>query len=84
MNNLFRQSPARRADFSAVYPESKFPKKSCHTRWIVNVDVRNHPIEAYSNVKEYLAKAKKASDKKTIETLKTAIQDPLTVLLWCP
>ena len=29
---LFKQSPARRADFSAINPESKFPKKFCQMR----------------------------------------------------
>ena len=79
MFNSFKQSQAGRADFSAINPELKLPKKFCQTRWIENVDVYNRAIDVYNNVKDYLAKTKKLPDTKTVETLKTAIQDPLTV-----
>ena len=32
MYNLFKQSPARRADFSVINPNSKFKKKICQVR----------------------------------------------------
>ena len=79
MYDLLKQSPARRADFIAINPESKFAKTFCQTRWIENVDVCNRAIDVYNNVKDYLAKTKKLPDTKAVETLKTAIQDPLTV-----
>ena len=79
MYNLFKQSPERRVDFSAINPESKFPPKFCQTRWVENVNVCNRAIEVYDSVKDYLGKTKKLPDTKTVETLKTVIQDPLTV-----
>ena len=79
MYNLFKQSPARRADFTVINPNSKFPKKICQTRWIENVDVCERAIEVYNNIREYLAKTKKLPATKTVDTLKTAVKDPLTV-----
>ena len=60
MYNLFKQSPARRADFSVINPNSKFPKHFCQTRWIEYVDVCECAIEVYNSIKEYLIRTKKA------------------------
>ena len=82
MHNLFKQSPARRADFSVINPNSKSPppKKIWQTRWIENVDVCKRGIEVYNNsIKEYLVKTKKLPGTKTVDTLKTAVKDPLIV-----
>ena len=51
----------------------------CQTRWIESVGVCSRAIEVYNIVKDYLAKTKKLPDTKTVETIKTGIQDPLTV-----
>ena len=80
MHNLFKQSPARRADFSVINPNSKSPPppppppKIWQTRWIENVDVCKCGIEVYNNsIKEYLVKTKKLPGTKTVDTLKTAV-----------
>ena len=72
MYNLFKQSPARRADFSVINPNSKFQKHFCQTRWIENVDVCEHAVKLYNSIK-------KLPGTKTVDTLKTAVKDPLTV-----
>ena len=73
MYNLFKQSPARRADFSVINPNSKFPPKICQTRWIENVDVCKRGIEVYNNsIKEYLVKTKKLPGTKTADTFKNS------------
>ena len=59
MYNLFKQSPARREDFSVINPNSKFPKNFYQTRWIEYVDLCERAIEVYNSVKEYLVKTKK-------------------------
>ena len=79
MYNLFKQSPARKADFSVSNPNSKFPKKICQTRWNENVDVCKCAIEVYNSMKEYLVKTEKLPGTKTVDTLKTAVKDLLTV-----
>ena len=79
MYNLFKQSPARRADFSVINPNSKFSSKNCQIRLIENVDVCERAIEVYKCLKEYLVKTKKLPGTKTVDTLKTAVKDPLTV-----
>ena len=80
MDNLFKQSPARRADFSVINPNSKFPKQFCQTRWIENADVCERAIEVYNSIKEGLVETKKLPGTKTVDTLKMAAKDPLTVL----
>ena len=79
MYNLFKQSPARRAGFSVINPNSMFSSKNCQTRWIENVDVCQRAIEVYNCTKEYLVKTKTLPGTKTVDTLKAAVKDPLTV-----
>ena len=52
MYNLFKQSPERRVDFSAIIPVSKFLPKFCQRRWVENVNVCNRAMEVYDNVKD--------------------------------
>ena len=62
-----------------LIPTQNSKKKNCQTRWVENVDVCQHATEVYNNIKEYLVKTKKLPGTKTVDTLKTAVKDPLTV-----
>jgi hypothetical protein len=58
MYSLFKDSPARRADFTSVTGSSKFPLKFCQIRWVENVIVAERALEVYPHVKKYLQNTK--------------------------
>lgn len=78
--NLFKDSPARRADFTSITDSNVFPKKFCQTRWVENVAVTNRALDVFSNVKKYVTAVRKnlpstISSKSVIQ----ACDDPLTL-----
>lgn len=59
MYRLFKDSPARRADFMSVTNSNIFPLKFCQVRWVENVNVAHRALEVFPNVKKYVESAKK-------------------------
>ena len=47
MYGLFKDSPARRADYISQTGKKVFPKKFCQVRWLANVDVATRAIEVF-------------------------------------
>ena len=47
---VFKDNPARRADFHATTGCSTFPLKFCQVRWCENVDVADRALELLPNI----------------------------------
>ena len=75
---LFKDSPARRADYIDFTGCNQFPKKFCSVRWVENVEVCERALEVFKHIKLYISKAKKKLPNKfTVKTVKEACADPL-------
>ena len=79
---LFKDSPARRQDFTAVTGVSDFPMKFCKHRWVENLPVATRALQIWPSVKLYVEcvekKKLKHSQNKSYETIKDACKNPLT------
>ena len=51
---LFKDSPARRSDFTTLTGFSLFPKKFCSHRWLENVSVCKRALEMWPHVINYV------------------------------
>lgn len=51
---LFKDSPARRADFSNITGSKLFPKKFCTTRWVESSSAADRALEIFDNVQQYV------------------------------
>ena len=56
-HNLFKDSPARRNDFTSVSGNSTFPLKFCGHRWLENVPVAMRLLAIITDLKKYIEKA---------------------------
>ena len=78
---LFKDTPARREDYTTITGSFDFPKKFCSIRWVENISVVNRAIEIRENVKEYVkaVEDKKCRDPRTksFSTVKEWVADPL-------
>ena len=54
MHRLFKDSPARRSDYTEVTCSTQFPLKFCTTRWVENVSVSQRAIAVVDNIKKYV------------------------------
>ena len=52
---LFKDTPARREDFTSLTGSRSFPKRFCQTRWLENIDVADRVIEIWPDVERYVA-----------------------------
>lgn len=52
MHGLFKDSPARRADFIALTGSNKFALKFCQVRWVENHDVAKRALDLFDNYKK--------------------------------
>jgi hypothetical protein len=78
LHGIFKNSPARRADYTALTGTSLFPKKFCQVRWVENADVAARALEILPHVKKYVeAKSKDLPHTYTATTLKNGCADPL-------
>ena len=64
---LFKDSPARREDYSKMTGGSVFPLKFCQHRWLENVSVAERALEVWPHIVKYVnaIKAKKVADPKS-------------------
>ena len=79
MYGLFKDSPARRADYTAVTGSVCFPKKFCQVRWLANAEVAARAIEILPHVRKYLDSAAKLPNNWTCHNISTACADPLAI-----
>jgi len=79
MYGLFKDSPARRADYISQTGNSMFPKKFCQVRWLANVDVATRAIEVFPHVKKYVETVKKLPGSITCKNVVNACEDPLSL-----
>jgi hypothetical protein len=76
LHNLFKDSPARRAQFTSVTSSTLFPLKFCQVRWVENNKVANRALIVLPHVKKYVSSAKLPSTV-TSESIKELCSDPL-------
>ena len=74
---LFKDSPARRADYIDWTGSELFPKKFCSVRWVENVDVCQRALAVFVNVKKYISNAKMLPATFTVKTVKEVCSDEL-------
>ena len=74
---LFKDSPARKADFTSITGSTRFAKKFCSVRWVENVEVASRALEVLPHVKKYMAeKSKKLPKNSTCKNIQLACSDP--------
>lgn len=73
---LFKDSPARQADFIAITGCSIFPLKFCEVRWLENIPTGERFAEIFSSLKKYIENSK-FSHTATFEKIKKACKDKL-------
>ena len=56
---LFKDSPAREADYIGFTVCNQFPKKFCSVRWVENVEASERVRKVLKHIKLYSSKAKK-------------------------
>lgn len=76
LHQLFKDSPARRADFIAITETSTFPPKFCEVRWIENVKVAERALELLPHVKKYIENSTLPKTA-TVEIVSAAVKDIL-------
>jgi hypothetical protein len=74
---LFKDSPARWADYSEITGSKVFPKKFCQVRWVENVEVAERALEILANVKKFVDGAKKLPTNVTSTTVRELCADKL-------
>ena len=74
---LFKDSPAREADYIDFTVCNQFPKKVCSVRLVENVEASERVLEVFKHIKLYICKAKKLPNTFTVKTVKEACADPL-------
>lgn len=56
---LFKDSPARRADYVEITGSSLFPKKFCQVRWVENAEAAHRAVDIFENIKKFVSKKAK-------------------------
>src|SRR3989441_242053 len=74
---IFKDSPARRADYIAVTGCSVFPKKFCQVRWLAKAEVATRAVEVRPHVKKYMESVKKLPITVTCRNVAKACDDSL-------
>ena len=57
MYAVFKDSPARRADFIAIKGKKIFSLKFCQVRWVENVVVAQRALELLGDITKYVSKS---------------------------
>ena len=80
---LFKESPARREDYTTASGSSQFPLKFCNHRWLENILVAERALEVLPNVEKYIESVqhKKCTEPKcsSYEVVTSALKDPQIV-----
>jgi hypothetical protein len=74
---LFKDSPARRAEYTALTGSTIFPLKYCRTRWLDNGPAARRFIDIFKGLQKYLKEAdcSRKTCLKSWKTLETAMSD---------
>ena len=84
---LFKDSPARRADYTVLTESDIFPKKFWAVRWAENVEVCEWALQVFQSIQLYISKSKKLPATYTDKIVKETCNDPLTeakISFFCP
>ena len=77
----FKDSPARREDYTSVTGSNSFPLNFCRHRWLENVPVVERALEIIPFVVQYITAAKSGkvteSKNKSFENVQQSVKDPL-------
>lgn len=78
IHNVFKESPARRADFFSLTKCDTFPLKFCNCRWLENAATCERALKIIPHLKKYF-KEKKAvlPDTYSVEKSVEILEDPL-------
>jgi len=77
---LFKDSPARRADYMDLTGKKVFPQKFYQVRWLANVDVATRAMEVLLHVTKYVESVKKLPNTATCRNVKMLkCSDPLAM-----
>ena len=74
---VFKDSPARRAQFTEITGSKVFPKKFCQVRWCENVSVAERALDVIPNVKKFVENTKKLSASVTSANINSLCSDKL-------
>lgn len=74
---IFKDSPARKADYIRITGSNVFAKKFCQVRWVENVDVAERALEVLPNVKKFTENVKKLPTNFTCTTIQELCADKL-------
>ncbi|GBM79331.1 hypothetical protein AVEN_32947-1 [Araneus ventricosus] len=80
--NLFKDVPARRADYKLHTNSEIFPKKFCSVRWGENVHVVRRAIEIHRNIKKYVIAVESTRNKpssKSYRAMALFVKDDLLI-----
>ena len=74
---LFKDSPARRVDFTHITGTVVFPLKFCQVQWVENVNVATRALELLPTVKKYVEnKSVSLPNNVTCQNIKKACRGP--------
>jgi hypothetical protein len=74
---LFKDSPARRADYIAITGCSVFALKFCQVRWVENVAVAERALEILPHVRKYVKETKSLPHTVTCQNVQALCDDKL-------
>ena len=75
---LFKDSPARRAEYSQISGSNVYPLKFCQIRWLGNVQCAERAIFIFENVKKYIEKSSGLSSTGvSLKNIKDCMKNPL-------
>ena len=77
MYHLFKDVPARRAQYIDATGKSVFPSKFCEIRWTQNTSARKRALDVFDDVIQFV-KTVKLPKLTSVDTIKDAVSDPLT------
>lgn len=82
--HLFKDSPARREDYTKISGSSVYPLKFCSHRWLENVPVAERALQVWPNVRKYVkeVQAKKFTVPKcaSYDVVVESMKDPLIIV----
>jgi len=79
MYGLFKDNPARRADYIAIKGSKMFPKNFCQVHWVENVNVAERALQVLCHVKKYVQEAEKLPNTVTCTNVKALCAGKLAI-----
>ena len=79
---LFKDTPARREDFTTITGSTEFPLDHCAHRWVENIPVAERALKVWPHIRKFIQHmqmSKKAPRTKSFESLQASMKDELLV-----